>query len=119
MKLAVLLAQEDKTPFFSGPTFFLGLVLICFLLMLVTVVREWLLQRKQNGADQLDADAVPGISENDGEDEKLTKAEKKQAAIELKQQKKDAKEAKKREKAAAKAEAKAAKAAKKSKGKKK
>ena len=87
--------------------------------MYLVLVLQWLLQRKQNGADQLDADAVPGISENDGEDEKLTKAEKKQAAIESKQQKKDAKEAKKREKAAAKAEAKAAKAAKKSKGKKK
>ena len=113
MKLAFLLAQEDKAPFFSGPTFFLGLVLICFLLMLVTVVREWWFKRKQNGSARLESDTRPDADENANDDLQLTKAEKKQVALEAKQRKKEAKEAKKREKAAAKAEAKAAKAAKK------
>ena len=84
MKLAALLAQEDKAPFFSGPTFFLGLVLICFLLMLVTVVREWRLKRKQNASAQLESDTHPNVTEDDNDDPHLTKADKKQAALEAK-----------------------------------
>ena len=119
MKLAVLFAQDDGEAFFSGPTFFLGLVLVCFLLMLVTAVRDWWLKRKQNPSGRFESNTLAEVSEGDTNDAQVTKAEKKQAALEAKQLKKEAKEAKKREKAAAKAEAKAAKAAKKSKGKKK
>ncbi|MEC7695887.1 MAG: hypothetical protein VYA11_02205 [Planctomycetota bacterium] len=119
MKLAVLFAQDDGETFFSGPTFFLGLVIICFLLMFVTAVRDWWLKRKQNQTSLAESDSVVEDSEEDSNNASLTKAEKKQAALEAKQIKKEAKEAKKREKAAAKAEAKAAKAAKKAKRKKK
>jgi len=115
MKLAVLFAQDDGETFFSGPTFFLGLVIICFLLMFVTAMRDWWLKRKQNQTPHAESD----LGVEDSNDASLTKAEKKQAALEAKQIKKEAKEAKKREKAAAKAEAKAAKAAKKAKRKKK
>ena len=119
MKLAVLFAQDDGETFFSGPTFFLGLVVICFLLMVVTAIRDWWIKRKQNQSPRAESDLGVEDSEEDTNDANLTKAEKKQAALEAKQIKKEAKEAKKREKAAAKADAKAAKAAKKAKRKKK
>ena len=119
MKLAVLFAQDDVETFFSGPTFFLGLVVICFLLMFVTVVMDWWRKRKQNQTSRAESDSGVEDSEGDANNASLIKAEKKQAVLEAKQLKKEEKEAKKREKAAAKAEAKAAKAAKKAKRKKK
>ena len=119
MKMAVMFAQDDGTPFFSGPTFFLGLIVICFLLMLITAVREWWINRKQAGLRQTRSDAVDAPAQDTSTDAKVSKADKKRAALEIKQRKKEAREVKKREKAAAKAEAKAAKAAKKAKNKRK
>ncbi|GAH38467.1 unnamed protein product, partial [marine sediment metagenome] len=52
MKMAVMLAQDEGYAFFSGPTFFLGLIVICFLLMVTTAIREWLAKRKRDGHAQ-------------------------------------------------------------------
>lgn len=122
MKLLVVLAQDEGRPFFSGPTFFLGLISICFLLMVSVAVKEWWTKRKKDDQDN------DGYAEEESElptDDREaveagtieSKAEKKQAAREAKQIKKQEKEAKKKEKAAAKAEAKAAKKLKKKKKK--
>lgn len=119
MKMAVMLAQDEGYTFFSGPTFFLGLIIICFLLMVTTAVREWLAKRTKDGHAQEESDVSGDATEAVNGDTIESKSEKKQAAREAKQRKKEAKEANKKEKAAAKAEAKAAKAAKKAKKKKK
>ena len=51
MKLLVVLAQDEEYTFFSGPTFFLGLIAICFLLMVSVAVKEWWAKRKKDGQD--------------------------------------------------------------------
>ncbi len=124
MKLAMILAEDEGYTFLSGPTFFLGLIVICFLMMVTVAIRDWWAKRQANkdegGNDDDEDTELPGDDLEAVETKTVnSKAEKKQAAHEVKQQKKEAKEAKKKEKAAAKAEAKAAKAAKKAKKKKK
>jgi hypothetical protein len=120
MKLLVVLAQDEEHTFFSGPTFFLGLITICFLLMVSVAVKEWWAKRKKDGQDNDGyAEEESKLPTDDrevvGAGSVESKAEKKQAAREARQKKKQAKEAKKKEKAATKAEAKAAKKAKKKK----
>ncbi len=115
MKMAVMLAQDEGRTFFSGPTFFLGLIIVCFLLMVTTAVREWLAKRKKDGHPLEESDVSGDAPEAVNDDPVESKSEKKQAAREAKQRKKEAKEAKKKEKAAARAEVNAAKKAKKKK----
>ena len=51
MKLLAVLAQDEGHTFFSGPTFFLGLITICFLLMVSAAVGEWRAKKKKDDHD--------------------------------------------------------------------
>lgn len=113
MKLFTILAQNDTTSFFSAPTYFLGFIVVCFLLMVTAGIHQWWSQKKSGREDRAEEDSSAA-----DEDAKNTKEETKRARREAKENKKQEKEAKKKEKAAAKAEAKAAKRGKKKKKKK-
>jgi hypothetical protein len=115
MKLLAVLAQDEGHTFFSGPTFFLGLIIICFLLMVSAAVGEWRAKKKKDDHAQEESELSTDGREALEAGSVESKAEKKQAAREARQKKKQEKEAKKKEKAAAKAEANAAKKAKKKK----
>ncbi len=108
MTSSTILAQSDATSI--APYFFLGIIGVCFFLMISALIAEWWSRKK--AAPESPSDEESSVADEDAQN---TKEEQKQARREAKEQKKLEKARKKEEKAAAKAEANAAKQAKKKK----